>query len=42
MDRLDHHLDRELEQLARIADGSEFAEGLEGFFAKRPARFSGS
>ena len=39
VDRLDHHLDRELEQLARIADGPDFAEGLEGFFAKRPARF---
>lgn len=42
VDRLDHHLDRELEQLARIADGSDFAEGLEGFFARRPARFGGS
>ncbi|MET0621096.1 MAG: enoyl-CoA hydratase-related protein [Thermoanaerobaculia bacterium] len=42
VDRLDHHLDRELEQLARIADGADFAEGLEGFFARRPARFSGS
>src|SRR5436190_18141686 len=27
MDRLDVHLDRELEQLARIADGEDFAEG---------------
>jgi 2-(1,2-epoxy-1,2-dihydrophenyl)acetyl-CoA isomerase len=42
VDRLDHHLDRELEQLARIADGKDFAEGLDGFFAKRPARFAGS
>ena len=41
VDRLDHHLDRELEQLARIADGPDFAEGLEGFFEKRPARFGG-
>ena len=39
MDRLDYHLDRELEELARIADGGDFAEGLEGFFEKRPARF---
>lgn len=35
MDRLDVHLDRELESLIRIADGAEFAEGLEGFIAKR-------
>jgi 2-(1,2-epoxy-1,2-dihydrophenyl)acetyl-CoA isomerase len=41
VDRLDWHLDRELEELARIADGSDFAEGLEGFFERRPARFSG-
>jgi 2-(1,2-epoxy-1,2-dihydrophenyl)acetyl-CoA isomerase len=39
MDRLDTHLDRELEQLARIADGAEFAEGLDSFFEKRAARF---
>ncbi len=39
VDRLDWHLDRELENLARIADGREFAEGLDGFFEKRPARF---
>ncbi len=39
VDRLDWHLDRELEELARIADGSDFAEGLEGFFERRPARF---
>lgn len=41
MDRLDVHLDRELDQLSRIADGAEFAEGMESFFAKRPARFTG-
>jgi 2-(1,2-epoxy-1,2-dihydrophenyl)acetyl-CoA isomerase len=40
MDRLDVHLDRELDNLSRIADGAEFAEGLEGFFAKRPPKFS--
>jgi 2-(1,2-epoxy-1,2-dihydrophenyl)acetyl-CoA isomerase len=39
MDRLDFHLDRELEQLTRIADGSNFAEGIDAFFAKRPAKF---
>lgn len=40
MERLDVHLDRELESLSRIADGSEFAEGLDGFFAKRPPQFT--
>jgi len=39
VDRLDHHLDRELEELARIADGGDFAEGLASFFERRPARF---
>ncbi len=39
MDRLDVHLDRELDSLSRIADGVEFAEGLDSFFAKRPPRF---
>jgi len=39
MDRLDLHLDRELEQLARIANGADFAEGIDAFFEKRPARF---
>jgi 2-(1,2-epoxy-1,2-dihydrophenyl)acetyl-CoA isomerase len=39
MDRLDVHLDRELDNLRRIADGAEFAEGLDSFFAKRPANF---
>jgi len=42
MDRLDVHLDRELDQLSRVANGPEFAEGLESFFAKRPARFARS
>jgi len=41
VDRLDIHLDRELEHLSRIADGPDFAEGLEGFFARRPAVFGG-
>jgi 2-(1,2-epoxy-1,2-dihydrophenyl)acetyl-CoA isomerase len=39
MDRLDFHLDRELENLARIADGDNFAAGIEAFFEKRPAQF---
>ena len=39
MDRLDVHLDRELESLSRIADGNNFAEGITAFFEKRPARF---
>lgn len=40
MDRLDAHLDRELDHLSRIADGPEFAEGLDGFFAKRAPQFA--
>ena len=42
MDRLDVHLDRELDQLSRIADGADVAEGIDSFFAKRPPRFGGS
>jgi 2-(1,2-epoxy-1,2-dihydrophenyl)acetyl-CoA isomerase len=41
MDRLDVHLDRELDELSRIADGSEFAAGLDAFFAKRAPDFRG-
>jgi 2-(1,2-epoxy-1,2-dihydrophenyl)acetyl-CoA isomerase len=41
MDRLDAHLDRELDSLSRIADGPEFAEGLDAFFAKRASQFAG-
>ena len=41
VDRLDWHLDRELEHLAKIADGEDFAEGLASFFDKRPAVFEG-
>jgi 2-(1,2-epoxy-1,2-dihydrophenyl)acetyl-CoA isomerase len=39
MDRLDAHLDRELDHLTRIADGEEFAEGLNSFFEKRAPHF---
>jgi 2-(1,2-epoxy-1,2-dihydrophenyl)acetyl-CoA isomerase len=40
VDRLDYHLDQELENLSRIADGDEFKEGLDAFFAKREAKFA--
>ena len=42
MDRLDHHLDRELEALVRSADSAEFSEGVEAFFARRAPRFLGA
>lgn len=35
VDRLDFHLDQEIDHLSRIADGDEFKEGLEAFFARR-------
>ena len=41
VDRLDYHLDRELESLARSADTRDFALGIDAFFAKQPARFNG-
>lgn len=40
IDRLDHHLDRELEALVRSADSPEFVEGLDAFFSRRAPRFS--
>ena len=39
VDRLDYHLDQELQHLTRIADGPEFAEGLAAFFEKRAPVF---
>jgi len=41
VDRLDHHLDRELDELGRVADGPDFAEGIDAFFGKRAPRFHG-
>jgi 2-(1,2-epoxy-1,2-dihydrophenyl)acetyl-CoA isomerase len=39
MERLDVHLDAELAELARLANGPNFAEGLAAFFDKRPPGF---
>ena len=39
VEQLDMHLDEELQQLARVADRAEFAEGLAAFFDKRPPAF---
>ncbi|MBK7862606.1 MAG: enoyl-CoA hydratase/isomerase family protein [Archangiaceae bacterium] len=41
VDRLDFHLDRELEALAHSADSADFAEGLAAFFGKRAPVFGG-
>jgi 2-(1,2-epoxy-1,2-dihydrophenyl)acetyl-CoA isomerase len=41
VDRLDFHLDREIDALSRIADGADFAEGIASFFEKREANFTG-
>jgi 2-(1,2-epoxy-1,2-dihydrophenyl)acetyl-CoA isomerase len=41
MDRLDYHLDQELQDLQRAADGADFAAGIEGFFAKAEPAFAG-
>jgi 2-(1,2-epoxy-1,2-dihydrophenyl)acetyl-CoA isomerase len=40
VDRIDYHLDEELENLTRIADGVDFAEGLDAFLGKRPPQFT--
>jgi 2-(1,2-epoxy-1,2-dihydrophenyl)acetyl-CoA isomerase len=42
VDRMDRHLDRELDELGRVADGPDFAEGIAAFFEKREPRFRGS
>jgi 2-(1,2-epoxy-1,2-dihydrophenyl)acetyl-CoA isomerase len=39
VDRLDFHLDQEIDHLSRIADGNEFKEGLDAFFEKRQPEF---
>jgi len=39
IDRLDFHLDQELESLVRSADSAEFAEGMDAFFEKRAPVF---
>ena len=39
MERLDTHLDTELAELARIANGPNFAEGLAAFLGRRSPRF---
>ena len=41
IDRLDWHLDQELENLARSADSAAFREGLDAFFGKRAPAFRG-
>jgi 2-(1,2-epoxy-1,2-dihydrophenyl)acetyl-CoA isomerase len=41
MDGFDAHLDRELLDLARAADGPDVAEGIDAFFARRSPRFAG-
>jgi 2-(1,2-epoxy-1,2-dihydrophenyl)acetyl-CoA isomerase len=41
IDRLDYHLDQELENLARSADSEDFREGIEAFFGKRAPAFRG-
>jgi len=40
-DRLDRHLDRELQALVDIAETRDFAEGLRAFFEKRSPEFKG-
>ena len=39
VERIDYHLDREIDALARVADTPDFAEGLAAFFARRPPVF---
>jgi 2-(1,2-epoxy-1,2-dihydrophenyl)acetyl-CoA isomerase len=42
VDRLDYHLDEELQHLTRIAETPDFSEGLRAFFAKDTATFLGT
>ena len=42
IDRLDAHMDKELRNLAEIAQGEDFSEGLEAFFTKQAAHFKGN
>lgn len=42
IERLDSHMDKESRNLAEIAQGEDFCEGLEAFFAKRDAHFKGN
>lgn len=41
MDLIEPHLDREAESLNRVANGADFAGGLDAFLAKRPPKFRG-
>ena len=40
VDRLDFHLDQEIQNLARSADSAEFQEGIKAFFEKRSPVFA--
>ena len=40
VDRIDHHLEQEILQLARAADGAEFAEGLRAFLKKETPNYA--
>ena len=40
VDRLDYHLDQEIQSLARSADSAEFQEGIKAFFEKRSPVFA--
>ena len=42
IERLDTHMDKELKNLVEIAQGEDFSEGLEAFFAKQAAQFKGN
>jgi 2-(1,2-epoxy-1,2-dihydrophenyl)acetyl-CoA isomerase len=42
IERLDTHMDKELKHLVEIAQGEDFSEGLEAFFAKQAAQFKGN